>query len=534
MSASNVPAHRHPMRAAGLQAGRVGLLAAAALIAAAWTGAPATSPPTQNAARRLAPQPPPRLGAIAGVVIDSLDGGPLVGAQISVEGIVSQVLTDSAGRFRLDSVPAGRYRIGVFHPILDSLGMSIASPPLDVAADSTLSLAFATPSAPTIVRLACGSGPADTSAQSGPALVIGHVLDAETDAPVAGAHVSLRWAHIRSLLSEKLRLTQGKWDTATGPAGEFRFCHVPDRFIGIAHAARVAHDTNDVGRPFTMRGRLVRFLVLHVPANDSSAAHAAGATPVPGHASLSGRVYRSDDGRPFIGAVITVAGTGDTAITGDDGLFTLRGLPAGSRTLEVRALGWEPEALPVELSDRTAHNVVVRLATKTAVLDAVVVTATLNAGLHRVGFDARKRLGIGHFLSPDDLAHMSANEFVDLMVTMPGVRRRIDPQGNAYVTPARGSVGCVTYVIDGMPFVEATPGQINDVMPVAEIGAIEVYQPAEAPPGAAFSPPAPQGGQALSRQSGQLRNPGAVDSLSLAGGTTCVKIFIWSKNRLGL
>jgi hypothetical protein len=522
------------MMSASRRAGRVVLLIAAAFMAAAWTGAPVAPPARQSVTRPTAPQPPPRLGAIVGFVIDSLDGGPLVGAQISVEGINSQVLTDSTGRFHLDSVPPGRYRIGIFHPILDSLGMSIASPPLDVAADSTLSLAFATPSAPTIVRLSCGNEPADTTGQGGPSLIIGRVLDAETDAPVAGAHVSLRWAHIQSLVSEKIRRTQAKWDTATGPAGEFRFCHMPDRFVGMAHAARIAHDTSDVGRPFVMRGRLVRFLVLHVPAGDSSATHAANAAPVPGHASLNGRVVRSDGGRPFAGAVVTVAGTGDTARTGDNGQFTLRGLPAGSRTLEVRALGWEPEALPVELSDRNARNMVIRLATKTAVLDAVVVSATLNAGLHRVGFDSRKRLGIGHFLSPDDLANMSATEFVDLMATMPGVRRRIDPQGNAYVTPSRGSVGCVSYVIDGLPFVEAIPGQINDVMPVSEIGAVEVYQPSEAPPGAAFSPPAPQGGRALQRQTGQLRDPGAVDSLSLAGGTTCVKIVIWSKNRLGL
>ncbi len=533
MSASNVRVRPHPMMSASLRAGRVVLLIAVAFIAAAWTGAPA-APPPQTASRPAAPQAPPRLGAIAGVVIDSLDGGPLIGAQISVEGINSQVLTDSSGRFHLDSVPPGRYRIGIFHPILDSLGISIASPPLDVAADSTLSLAFATPSAPTIVRLACGNAPADTSAQGGPSLIIGRVLDAETDAPVAGAHISLRWAHIQSLVSEKLRRTQGTWDTASGPTGEFRFCHVPDRFVGIAHATRDPHETSDVGRPFVMRGRLVRFLVLHVPGGDSSATHTASATPVPGRASLNGRVIRSDGGRPFAGAVITVAGTGDTARTGDNGQFSRHGRPAASRTLEVRALGWEPEAMPVELSDRTPHNIVIRLATKTAVLDAVVVSATLNAGLHRVGFDSRKRLGIGHFLSPDDLANMSATEFVDLMATMPGVRRRIDPQGNAYVTPARGSVGCVSYVIDGMAFVEATPGQINDVMPVTEIGAIEVYQPSEAPPGAAFSPPAPAGGQALSRQSGQLRAAGAVDSLSAAGGTTCVKIFIWTKNRLGL
>jgi hypothetical protein len=522
MSASVVRVHLGT--SAAIRAGRVVLLVGAACVAGAWVSGEATP---------SGPQPPFRHGVIAGVVADSLHGGPLVGAQISVEGINSEVLTDSMGRFRVDSVPPGRYRIGIFHPLLDSLGVSIASPPLEVAADSTLSLVFATPSAPTIIRLACGAVTADTSDVAAISLIIGRVLDAETDAPIAGAHVSLRLGHLYSTLSTKLRRAEARWDTTTGPSGEFRFCRVPAEFAGTARASRSTTDTTGVSRPYAMKGRLVRFLVLHVPAADSEAQTARAAS---GPATLTGRVVRAgageDRGIPFIGAVVTVNGARDTAITGDSGQFTLRGLPTGSRTLEVRALGWEPEVLPIELSRRTVRSVTIPLATKTAILDAVVVTATLNAGLHRIGFDARKRLGIGHFMGPEEIARATAFEFVDLMITMPGVRRRFDESGNAYLTPTRGTIGCVSYVIDGLPFLEATPGQINDVVPVSEIGAVEVYQATESPPGSQYTSPAAPAPRELLRQ-GALA-AGSIDSLGKAGGSSCVKIYIWTKTRLGL
>jgi len=82
---------------------------------------------------------PAAYGTIRGIVVDSLNGGSLVGAQVSLENIALQAITDSTGRFRIDSVPAGEYRIGVFHPLLDSLGFGIASPPLTVTAGKTCS-----------------------------------------------------------------------------------------------------------------------------------------------------------------------------------------------------------------------------------------------------------------------------------------------------------------------------------------------------------------------------------------------------------
>ncbi|MDB4871893.1 MAG: hypothetical protein JWL97_2897, partial [Gemmatimonadales bacterium] len=73
---------------------------------------------------------------IAGVVVDSLNGRVLVGADVMVQGANATVLTDSLGKFRIDSLQPGTYQIGVFHPLLDTLGLTLATKPFHVGADS--------------------------------------------------------------------------------------------------------------------------------------------------------------------------------------------------------------------------------------------------------------------------------------------------------------------------------------------------------------------------------------------------------------
>src|SRR5258707_2181583 len=63
-------------------------------------------------------------GSIRGVVYDSLIHAPLEGAIVSVVGGSGVTTTDAGGRFRLDSVPAGRVFVSFEHADLDSVGLS--------------------------------------------------------------------------------------------------------------------------------------------------------------------------------------------------------------------------------------------------------------------------------------------------------------------------------------------------------------------------------------------------------------------------
>ena len=86
---------------------------------------------------------------IVGVVIDSLNGRFLSGADVVIEGAKATLVTDALGRFRIDSLAPGTYQIGVFHPLLDTLGITLATPPFHLGADSSSSVLLAVPSAAT-------------------------------------------------------------------------------------------------------------------------------------------------------------------------------------------------------------------------------------------------------------------------------------------------------------------------------------------------------------------------------------------------
>src|SRR5579871_472457 len=76
---------------------------------------------------------------LTGVVIDSLRGGALAGATVMVvDSTNRQGTTDSLGRFRIDSIPPGRHRIAVFHPLLDKLDISLTLPAMTFAPGANL------------------------------------------------------------------------------------------------------------------------------------------------------------------------------------------------------------------------------------------------------------------------------------------------------------------------------------------------------------------------------------------------------------
>jgi hypothetical protein len=115
-------------------------------------------------AQQTKTQPPsPRktgTAQILGVVVDSLNGRFLSGAEVFIQGAQATLTTDSRGRFRIDSLAPGTYQVGVFHPLLDTLGITIATPPFYLGADSSSSILLAVPSAATIIRGACRRKPA--------------------------------------------------------------------------------------------------------------------------------------------------------------------------------------------------------------------------------------------------------------------------------------------------------------------------------------------------------------------------------------
>src|SRR3954465_12206311 len=68
---------------------------------------------------------------IVGVIADSVSGAPLRDADVVASGVAAPVKTDCLGRFGVDHLSPGTCQVGVFHPLLEILGITVATQPLN-------------------------------------------------------------------------------------------------------------------------------------------------------------------------------------------------------------------------------------------------------------------------------------------------------------------------------------------------------------------------------------------------------------------
>lgn len=90
-------------------------------------------------------QSTPRYSTLMGIAVDSVRGGFLKGASVAMLGPSRMGLTDSLGRFSIDSIPPGPHRVALLDGLLDSLSISVVSPPTAFAAGDAVTLFLAIP-----------------------------------------------------------------------------------------------------------------------------------------------------------------------------------------------------------------------------------------------------------------------------------------------------------------------------------------------------------------------------------------------------
>jgi hypothetical protein len=406
---------------------------------------------------------------IVGVVVDSLNGGYLRGADIVVEGTKATVETDSLGNFEIDSLAPGTYQVGVFHPLLDTLGIALATKPFHIGPDSSGFVLLAVPSAPTIVRGMC---PVQPGAR-GNSAVIGHVDDPETLQPVAQAEVSVAWTEIEVSKEFGIRRASRLVRDSTDRSGAFKICGLPGSLQATLQARRASAVTAEI--PISLGEKpselLARTLLLS-PADS--------ATTV-GNATVSGLVLLEGSSTTG-GSRVELVGTNIVAMTNDKGEFTMRNLPSGSKVLLARHLGFGAETVPVDLSSRQEKRVTIKLPKFLAVMDPILVTARRSASLDRIGFSQRKKSGFGYYIGPERLENMHANSVTNILRMVPGLRVSYGPDGDVVSSSRGGGSRCVQYFLDDMPYTEMTPGDIDHFVTGNEVVAVEVYQDTNTPP----------------------------------------------------
>jgi len=551
-------------------------LAALGLLAAALALAGADAVRAQDsAAARVR-----RVASVRGVVIDSLHNSVLVNADVVIDGTNRSAHTDASGDFRIDSVPPGAFRLGVFHPLLDSIGVGIASPPLIARAGDSLVLTLATPSTVTVTARACRDVPAPigvlaTPQSTGPGVILGRILDADSDEPVPNVVVSFNWTELAASKATGFHQTHHTRLATTGTSGVFHLCHLPLGVTGSLQAGRrdggAAAAASAVSRDLTPQV-LLSLITMHVPpvvtptittlaatataaqsadasapavtpasppattaaTSPSSTPTAAGSAGVPasahaarryatGVAVLTGQVL-NPQARPVARAKVFVMGAADSAATDDAGKFTLRNLPSGTRSLVVRSVGFEPVVMTVELTSREPVNLVVPFAARAIpALPPVVVTGRLDNGLKRVGFSTRQRAGVGTFWTLPDIDKQKAYDFHDLFATFPGLKVDYNEQGQASLMATRAANACIGYSSVGQPTVGSNCGPcvayVIDGQPFRESDEGELDD---------YMHPNDIGAIEIYQDNEVPRSLPGVTQID------CINIVIWTKARLGV
>jgi hypothetical protein len=449
------------------RAAAASLLALILLSSAADAQRPAPAPRQQPAAAQPPATPIP-IGRVTGVVVDSIHMAPLAGARVTVGATGRTGVASAGGVFVVDSVPPGEHVLRVNHPLLDSLYLSLATPPLRVVADSATEVVMALPSLKTLI----GSDCAPATKILGPSFFAGRVLDAETTQPAQRVRVTLVYTELAAGTDIGVRRMARVRSATSDARGYYRICGLPanleDATLQAEHG-RVK--TAEV--PVALRDTIgVRSLLIR-PVGDSLV--------TTGFSVVAGQVLDTI-AMPVADAQVSVEGAAPVTTTNARGEFVLDSLPPGTQALVVRRVGFAPGRTIVDIAAGAPGRVALRLERAVPMLERVVVTAQTEA-LSRVGFEDRQKRGMGRFLGPEDIERMQPQLVTSALRSLPGLRVVPTGTGGFTVQNARGGGGgCVTFWVDGAPFRELSPGDLDNAFPAHQIAAIESYQPGMTPP----------------------------------------------------
>jgi hypothetical protein len=416
----------------------------------------------------------PRL-TVSGVVYDSIGRVPLANADVELaeagaqRTIVRRVRSDSLGRFEMSDIGPGRYFIGFYHPLLDSLSLELPTRTLEVAA-APVRVSLAVPSLTTIASVLC---PTTYKADS-TATVIGRVYDAATLAGVAAGTVRIWWREVVVTNGGGLQQRQPRVNAPTADDGGFAFCAVPANTEFGLVATRDGDSTDVVALSVTAGGVLRRDLfVARTSPRDTTIRRSV----------FRGRVHASD-GRPLANASIDVARSSTVARTDSAGRFEMSLAPVGTQRVDVRHLGFAATSRVVDFVAGRAQFADVTLVSVKQLMDTVRIVAERVYDVDSNGFQKRRKTGVGHYFGPEDVERLHVLHTSDLLYRVPSVRIRGEGLDRIVVMRNFFINGeCVpTVFIDGVRLSEMDVTDIDAWVPPEDLAGLEVYNSPERAP----------------------------------------------------
>ena len=398
---------------------------------------------------------------ISGTVFDSLARAPLAGALVQIVAADSpsrferSVTADSLGRFVIGGVPDGAYAVGFFHPLLDSLGVEAPLQQLKVEGGRSVRIGLAIPSPMRLKAAICRQSLGDSSA-----MVTGIVRDSKTEAPAAGVNVWGEWLEL-AIRNRSLAQNIQRVRAVTADNGWFALCNLPSAGTVAIVAIRGTDSTGVIELQVPPEKFMRRDLYVGVARRDGR---------------LRGTVVAVAGNRPVAGALVSVT-DGPQTRTNERGEWTLADAPTGTRMLEVRALGFYPDRRRVDVVGESSA-IQVRLSTLKAVLDTVKIVASRLR--NDPGFEKRRRMGIGRFITEDDMKRFPVIQTSDFFRRLPGIRQD-GPQAKVLMRGAFEEWCEPAVFVNGHDMSFMAAEDIDDVVSPKEVAGIEIYSVGTAP-----------------------------------------------------
>jgi len=351
---------------------------------------------------------------LSGTIRDSVSGAGIAGGRITLVGTDLAARTDDRGRFSLSGILPGVYEAEIRTPSLDSLAASHRASFEFV--DPNVHPDWRIPNAQQLMATVC-SGGALRDASRG--IVVGRARVRGDTAAVRNLSIVAEWQPTDTSGIVRQAKVQGSAE------GFFRLCGVPTNTTVKLRAVADGAETADETTVKLQGGTRLARTELTLERLEALAARGS---------VFTGVVVADSTHAPIPLAEVALPDLNKSETTNSRGEFRITGIPAGEHRVSVRRIGYG--AADTRLAFTGTGTVERRVVLGRAItLEAVQVTATAYDKLRR-SFDDNMRVGLGHFMTRDQIAKYDGMELATVLSTLPttGVA---NGNGHSWVTSRR-------------------------------------------------------------------------------------------------
>lgn len=291
------------------------------------------------------------------------------------------------------------------------------------------------------------------------AVVAGTVTDSISGVVLPGTLVAIAWEEDGYLRRS---------ETRTNPEGLFAFCDLPGGTkVQVTVALRDEAATEIVETEAGMLHMVPVPLSISDPSSDGI---------------LMGRVIDLETREPITGASVFIwdEEVRGSAVTNDQGYFSLGSHPWGIYTVRVTHLSFKPVDSPVRIGGDMTENIEIGLSRDPIELEGIVVQGQSRLRAWDMeGLVRRMNSGWGWFITRDRMERMPSGRLADFVRDVPGVRLVHDKLDTSMII--RGKACSPRIFVDGMPWIFELDFALDSFM-ADELEAVEIFRsPLEIP-----------------------------------------------------